>query len=290
MANGRLLMVVALPAEGKPLIAHWQLHRRPDVVPFPLFVSSDQKRWLIQCGIGKIAAATAVGFLAQLANAQRSDAWLNVGIAGSGSFELGSLVIGHKIIDEGAGKNWYPSQLFQGPRLQLCPSTTIRTVDVPLQEYPPDAVVEMEAAGFCGAAMRFSSVELVQAIKVISDTPQDSLEGITKERVQRWIGNQLESIELVANELLELSDEVASLVFNPKYFDEVASRVHFTVAQSHQLTKLLRRWEILSPESAPLEFLAKKATAKEVLAELKSWLGSTPIEFSSVDSKSGSHP
>ena len=100
---------------------------------------------MIQCGIGKIAAATAVGFLAQLANAQRSDAWLNIGIAGSGSFELGALVIAHKIIDEGAKKNWYPSQLFQGPRLQLCPSTIVRTVDTPLEDYPPEGVVEMEA-------------------------------------------------------------------------------------------------------------------------------------------------
>ena len=283
MANGRLLMVVALPAEAKPLIAHWQLTRHSEVTPFSVFVSADQKHWLIQCGIGKIAAATAVGFLAQLANAQRSDAWLNIGIAGSGSFKLGALVIAHKIIDEGAKKNWYPSQLFQGPRLQLCPSTIVRTVDTPLEDYPPEGVVEMEAAGFCGAAMRFSSVELVQAVKVVSDTPEDSLKGITKARVHQWIGDQLESIELVANELLALSNEVASLVFRPNHFDEITRRVRFTVAQSHQLKKILGRWEILLPDSTPVDLLAKEPSAKEVLVELKSRLDSTPVDFKSHD-------
>ena len=90
MLRGRLLMVIALASEAKPLIAHWQLDRYPESTTFPVFTSSDKTRWLIQCGVGKIAAATAVGFLAQLVKARRTDSWLNIGIAGSGAFELGS--------------------------------------------------------------------------------------------------------------------------------------------------------------------------------------------------------
>ncbi len=280
MTKGRVFMVVALAAEAKPLVEHWHMTRDSTVSSFPIFVNSDGTHWLIQCGVGKIVAATAVGFLAQRAQATKNDAWLNIGIAGSATHSLGTLIIGHKISDAGGLRNWYPSQIFQGPGLGLCPSTEIQTVDRPSDEYPKSGVVEMEASGFCGAAMRFGTVELVQAIKVVSDTPDHPIAQITKENVKGSIANKMKSIELVVNELLDLSREATSISSEPLFYEELRRSIHFTVAQSHQLRRLLRRWEAVMPDRDPMGEISEKSTPKIVLAELKGILDTTPIDFS----------
>jgi len=63
-AGGRLYCVVALPAEARPLIDAWSLKRCPESTSLPVYKSVDERRWLVISGVGRVAAAMAVGFLA----------------------------------------------------------------------------------------------------------------------------------------------------------------------------------------------------------------------------------
>ena len=275
----RLFVVAALPSEARPLVNHWGLKRLSSGGPYPVYQSACGARSLIVSGVGKVAAAAAVGYLAGHIGAKRSDAWLNVGIAGSGEHGLGTLVVGHKVVDVGAAKSWYPSQLFQGPRLRRYLSAVIRTFEEEVTDYPGDGVVEMEAAGFVGAAMRHSSVELVQVVKVVSDTPEEPASGITPEGVSALITDKLEEITALGTELGALSGELAVLDRESPEVAVILERWRFSVSGGHQLRRLMRRWDLLFPTESPFGHLERCATSKAVLKTLAAELKSAPVQL-----------
>ena len=273
----RLFCVVALPSEARPLVRSWDLSRLSDSDVYPVYQSRCGTRTLIVSGIGKVAAAAAVGYLAGRLRAKGSDAWLNVGIAGSGEYSLGSLVVGHKVVDVGSDRNWYPSQLFQGPRMKYCQSTDIRTFDQVVSKYPPKGVVEMEAAGFIGAAMRYASVELVQVLKVVSDTPADDVVQVTPQRVVEWISGHLATINGVAEELLVLSRELDVLSKEPRELSTILERWRFSVSESHKLRKLIRRWDLVYPTEPVWGTIEQCVSSKTVLGGLEKALKQAPV-------------
>ncbi len=277
--GGRLYCVVALPAEARPLIGAWGLKRCPESTCLPVYKSADDRRWLIISGVGRVAAAMAVGFLAHFAGANRSGAWLNAGIAGSAAHPLGSLIIGHKVVDTAVRRSWYPSQLFQGPRLKVCPGAVIYTGDHPVSDYPPEGVVDMEAAAVCAAALRFSSVELVQCLKVVSDTPERGVNLVTKDHAVGLMEAQLETLNAVADELLSLSDELAGLSQEPPHYSEMLGRWRWTTSQSHQLKKLLGRWALVFPGRLPAKGLEDLRRSRDVLARLRDALDTAPVSL-----------
>ncbi|MED5463014.1 MAG: hypothetical protein VX699_00055 [Myxococcota bacterium] len=278
-AGGRLYCVVALPAEARPLIDAWSLKRCPESTSLPVYKSVDERRWLVISGVGRVAAAMAVGFLAHLAGVTRSGAWLNVGVAGSAAHPLGSVIIGHKVVDTAVKKSWYPSQLFQGPRLKVCAGAVIYTGDHPISDYPPEGVVDMEASAVCAAALRFSSVELVQCLKVVSDTPERGVNQVTKDHVVGLMQAQLETFDAVADELLVLSDELAGLSQEPPHYSEMLERWRWTTSQSHQLKKLLGRWALVFPGKLPSNGLDELRRSRDVLARLREALDSAPVSL-----------
>ena len=79
--------VVALPAEGKPLIDRYGLRRRTLRSDYPIYEGNDIT--LIVSGIGKVAAAAATACLHASTNDHRPGVWLNVGIAGHSQRPVG---------------------------------------------------------------------------------------------------------------------------------------------------------------------------------------------------------
>ena len=111
-------------------------------------------------------------------------AWLNVGIGGHRTLPLGEIVLAQPgDADAAADQIWCPSLVFEPP----CATATVTTVDRPETGYPEDTVYEMEAAGFCAAAARFASAELIQVVKVISDNAAAPPERLTAGRVEELI-------------------------------------------------------------------------------------------------------
>ena len=72
-------IVVALPAEARPLLDHFRLRDKQHNTAFPIYRNTDMA--LIVSGPGKVAAAAATALLAGNRDTPATSAWLNVGIA-----------------------------------------------------------------------------------------------------------------------------------------------------------------------------------------------------------------
>ena len=121
------------------------------------------------------------------------------------------------------------------------------TVDQPTDQYPEDALIDMEAFGFHQAALALVAQEQVQTIKIISDNSAQSLPKINASMVTDLFVQNQSGIEKIVDLLLNLS-----IAEQPQDFSDLMQKFlenfHITEYQRHQLKEILRRWQIIFPE------------------------------------------
>jgi adenosylhomocysteine nucleosidase len=240
--DGCVNILVALDCEARPLIDQLCLRRVDQVTEFPLY-ANDSGLHLLVCGVGKFAIATACGFLAaiQKSAANKVAAWLNIGIAGHQCAILGSGLLAHKVTDASSGKTFYPPQL-----LNFSGSTTdLITVAKPETEYPRTAAYDMEASIFYDTALRFSSAELIQIYKIVSDNPGALVTQINKQNITEWVRGRLDEIRELIKALKELSSKYNALYSLPEECIALKNSLHLTQNQKMQLEALYRRYYAL---------------------------------------------
>lgn len=252
-----LIIHTALHAEAKSLISELSLKRRHDISEFSCFENEDI--FLIESGIGRVAAATAVGWCHATMSAANSNhsplAWLNVGIAGHASAELGSLYIANKITDDATGKNFYPSQL---DKLDIA-RTALKSFDQPSTDYKDDFLVDMEASAFFSAANRFSSIELIQCMKIVSDNAAHPAERMTEKQVEQLLQPHTASILLMVEHLLAMQKTFQFEDSNA--LSILKQQFHFTQYQSGQINRIVQRYETLFEDQPLIENLPPDITS-----------------------------
>ena len=257
-------LTVALPAEARPLMRHFGLKAVQPPGPFPVYRGDDID--LVVTGPGRTAAAAATGWLAGLSGDTAEAGWLNVGVAGHHHARPGTAFLVHRIEDAATGRRWYPPQL-----LTLdCASLGLVTVDRPETNYPGDTLYDMEAAAFFDTATRFSTAELVQVIKTVSDNRAEPTGQVTARRVQALVGAAVAVIEQAVGQLHDMARELAAIDAPPPELERFVARWRFSVTQRHQLAALLRRWQALhgtSAWSADLDALPDAGAVLKRLAE-----------------------
>lgn len=257
-------LVVALPAEARPLINHYKLTKQPAHNAFPLYRNEDMA--LVVCGSGKIAAATATAWLAALTHGKPRAAWLNIGIAGHASYDIGSGLLINRISDHASNRRWYPPQVHD---LDI-PAASLRSVDNAENEYGSDALYDMEASGYYPAACHFTTGELVQCYKIVSDNRQQSSSGVNAKFCTQLICDKLEIIDQLVLALKSLQQEYSSRHTPHPDHQRMTEHWHFTVSQQHQLSRLLQRWMTLAPgQTAWSSTLRNMQTAAAVLQHLE---------------------
>jgi nucleoside phosphorylase len=266
-----LRFVVALAAEARPLISSWRLERDVRCDAFGVYRRDDVA--LAVSGPGKTAAAAACAFLHLATGGVRHAAWLNVGVAGHGSLEVGRAVLAHKVRDQASGRSWYPPHVFR-PGL---PTDVVTTVERVERRFADEGVYEMEASGFYPTACRFSSAELVQCVKVVSDGPDDAPERLTARRVESLIEARMASIAELAGEVALLSAELSRLEREPAELRPMLERFRFTFTEERQLRRLLERWWALK-DAAPLpeEDFSRLRRGEDVIRRLRALLDVSP--------------
>jgi hypothetical protein len=260
-------VVVALPAEARPLTARYGLGNRLLDAPFPVYYNTDMA--LTVSGPGKVAAAAACACLGSRGLTTETTAWLNIGIAGHATRDIGSGLVANRITDTATGRSWYPPQLLE----HRIASGHLRTVDIPETGYPDDAVYDMEASGFYPTACRFSTAELVQCFKVISDNPASPARRVTGALCERLLTEQLDTIDSLVSGLTDMARNIHAWHTPHPELERLVAGWHFTVTQQHQLRELARRWTALAP-GQPLwdEDLENRRSANEVLATIENRL------------------
>ena len=267
-------IIVALPAEARPLIRHYKLQDRQNSAAFPLYRNADMA--LIVSGPGKVSAA-ATAMLAGACGTHDHAAWLNIGIAGHACHDTGTGLIAHRITDSATGNSWYPPQTLD----LSAPTGNLISVDRPEDDYPEDALYDMEASGFYPVACRFSTSELVQCYKIVSDNRECSTRTVTAKLCAQLVAQNLDNIDQLVKALGELAQEYTAWHTPHAVLEQLTGQWHFTVSQQHQLAQLVRRWQVLAP-GQPLQFsqLEDKKKASEVLHCLEKYLDSLPVNLS----------
>ena len=271
--RGRTRLVVALHSEAKPLIARFGLRASAEAEGFKLFLGDGIA--LIVSGIGRIAAAAATAYLQGFLEGGRNCAWVNIGIGGHATETLGGAFLAHRIIEAASGRCWYPSLIID----HSGSTAEVVTVDAPEVDYPMDAVYDMEASGFYPTATRFSTSELVQVVKVVSDNRESSLDQLTPGRIEALIVDRLEVIEAVIERTTALAQEARGLGLEPANFTRVLERWHFTVSERHRLRRLLQRYQVLYPENDDWHHGLVAMRGSDVLHWLQARIAECPVRL-----------
>jgi hypothetical protein len=259
-------LVVALDAEARPLLGWFGLKRLQPDRGFPVFRHAHIA--LAVAGPGKSNAAAATAHLHAACGFPRDALWINVGIAGHPELAVGTTRVAHAIDDAATGRSWYPPLAVTPP----WPSARVATVDRPDLAYETGAMVDMEASGFYPTACRFSTSELVQVVKIVSDNRHQTADRLKPADLTALIGGELDALDLFLHRLGRLSNELAEA--HPVEEDHLApylARWHFTATQRHQLEEQVRRWSLCAagpPWPAGIESLNSATAVIRRLAEL----------------------
>jgi adenosylhomocysteine nucleosidase len=178
-----LNLIVALPAEARPLLSLFNLHQQQAPEPFRLYVG--ERTRLLLSGVGKKAAIAAVEYL-QITFPETAT-WLNLGIAGHAHLPVGTPLLANRITDAETGQTWEPSFFFDPP----CTTSELITVDQPEDRYPEPCAYDMEASGFFQAARNYAPADRVHCLKVVSDTPETPHRHISGKMIGELITDHL---------------------------------------------------------------------------------------------------
>ncbi len=236
-----LTIVTALLCEAKPVISKYKLKMIAGDHPYQIY--QNDKIYLIVSGVGKAASASATGYSHAIKSSPPYSAWLNTGMAGHSNLEIGTGFLANKIYDRSTEQTWFPPFVFEPP----CVTDCLITVDRPDSEYKFEGGVDMEASGFYSTASRFTTSELVQSYKVVSDNPQTPVKKITSKEATDLINDQMEDISFLVNQLLNDSQELSALNQTPIMFDQFHEQIKMTHSQQLQIKDRLRKLHLLNP-------------------------------------------
>jgi hypothetical protein len=195
MKQAAIHLLVALPAEARPLITHFGLKRQQPDGDFPLYRSENIA--LVRSGVGRDAAAAAARFLATKWNLHQPAAWLNIGIAGHATRTVGSPILAKAVHDNATGERWELDLSFAPP----CDTELLTTLEQPEFDYDRPEAFDMEAAGFIATIKTLDPSAIAHCFKIISDNRANPAKGINGPMVSRLIGDQIETIQSLVQRL-----------------------------------------------------------------------------------------
>jgi hypothetical protein len=253
--------VVAFLAEAKPVIDFYELAKM-NTLNGTLF--QDDRHSLVISGLGRDRAASATEHLAY-SKARQNEGWLNLGIAGHGSLQKGDAFIAGRIIDDKREEVYYPPQ--------ICPSSlqmsSLCTSSSPVTQYKPEMGYDMEAHSFYREASKFSFRELVQVVKIVSDTPSQPIEKIRPQEATAMIASHLNQLDQLVRQIDQLALELLPDEQVEEITKEILTIHHFSVTRTHQLHELLRHAKMLGIDLDEIKNLVSLSLdAKQALKKI----------------------
>ena len=103
----------------------------------------------------------------------------------------------------------------------------------------------MEASAFYAEATKYSTAELVQVFKVISDNLVNPISEIDIRSVPGLIAAQAPQLLILIERMSAIASQHNSNQRLPGYFFEICSKIHLTVNQKLQLRRLCQRYKAL---------------------------------------------
>jgi len=257
-----LFIFTALPCEAKPLIRSWSLKKHPQKHPFGIYCNNEKA--VVISGIGKLAMAGAVAYALALFQGPRFPVLLNLGIAGHQNHAIGSIHLAHKVVDADTDKKFYPQRL---PCIGHV-TQAVKTLTKPDSSYEEAFLYDMEAAGFYEMAIKFSCLELIHCLKIISDNIRSPQENIDETLVIGWIDRHL---PVIGNAIEQLTGLRQSLITpeRAEVYGNLCKRRHVTASNGLKLKLLLGRLELLTGGSDQFWKYQDAKNVKDLMANLE---------------------
>ncbi len=256
-----VFLYVALPCEAKPIVEHFDLKKQTNYPSFAIF--SNENICLTISGLGKTAMAAAVAYSYALLGNSVNAVFLNIGIAGHKTHTLGKIFCVDKITDVDSNKNFYPQLTANIP----CPTLPLITVSKASCLYRENYLHDMEASSFFETAIRFTSSELIQCLKIVSDNENSGIEHINPSQATQLVNTSISSLEKLILELSKLAAKVNPVKEN--LYALLEDRWRLSSSNRRKLKILLFNWQIITDYSdIPIELLNSK-NGKEFLLRLE---------------------
>lgn len=237
--------------EAKPVIDFYHLKKSHEDNAFDLYRGDNMA--CIVSGIGKLASAAATAWIAARYDSAASIAWMNLGIAGAATDQPGAIFALNQVIDADTGQRYYPAP---GANSTL-PGRACLTLSQASDDYHENTLFDMEASGYLYSALRFSSAELAQSIKIVSDNHSHQT-GKNRSLVSALIHQQIELIDQQATGLITLNQEIAALTIPTETWQQLNALAHFSQTQKNRLRVL---WRYLITRDFSSEQLIHKLSA-----------------------------
>ncbi len=259
--RSKLFFFTALPCEAKPLIAHFGLKKEMAVQEFSLYRNAEY--CLTVTGLGKTAMAAGTAYTLALMTKVQNPVMINIGVAGHENYSLGEIFIAEKITDGDSGRSFYPQLIYDIP----CRTESICTVSRPHDQYEQNLLYDMEASAFYETAVRFTTGELIQSLKVISDNASSPPGTIQAKQVSALIVESLGILEKLMSEMTALQRQIETT--EPKFYQQAVKTWHFTVSEQLKLKNALLRWDVLMDGKPPEIDESAMQKGKDVLRWLE---------------------
>ncbi len=266
-----IYIACALHCEARPLIEKYKL-RLDRAASYPLFRAADMA--LVVSGIGRLAMASACAYAFARCGEQQNAAWLNIGIAGAPGLPAGSLLNINKVCQVEETQTWYPARIDNMPGEGIA----LVTHDAPQRDYSGQAAFDMEGSAFFQVAQRFSLVDLIQILKVVSDNAPEDIGQIDKQTVTEWIGARLDEIGGAIDLLQGKQAEFQQLYAPPPALSDFLAAWHFTEYQRAELAALLTKARSLNLSFGVHDF-QHLDSGKAVLRNLRQGIQAAAMEI-----------
>lgn len=236
--NGEVNLVVAHPLEAKALLGWFDLDEIKPAGALRCY-GNNQGIALVVTGMSAENAAAGVRYL-HGRQPPGFRAWLNIGIAGHPSAEVGSGFLINRIEHQKTGECHWPP--VPGSRLA---GRGLITVDEPETAFPKDAAYDMEAAGFYAAAAGLATTDLVYVFKIVSDNRENPVGDLEPKKVPELFREQEYAIRELVGHLRARSAAFTNWYDMPAEYELLLRKYRFSATRRAALGQYCRRFRAL---------------------------------------------
>lgn len=195
MSDDNLYLLVALPAEAKPLIRAFGLKRLQPDGAFPRYGRG--RITLVLSGPGRDAAGAAAAYTRGL-RAESNTHWINLGIAGHARLRPGDCLLADSVRDATTGQHWMLSPTAGLPSTEIGPLHCVPQAET---RFAQTAAYDMESAAIAQVLDEFNALSRLQVLKVVSDNPSNPSRRISAKMVGELIEECLPTLDALMRRL-----------------------------------------------------------------------------------------
>tara|TARA_B100000989_G_scaffold299018_1_gene292016 strand:+ start:8330 stop:9121 length:792 start_codon:yes stop_codon:yes gene_type:complete len=233
-----LHLLIATHTEAKPLIDNFKLKKKK-FDEFSIYWNKNKNISLTITGIGKVNSASSVSYTASIFGFEKNNIWLNIGICGHKNFKIGDIFLVNKTMDRASTKVWFPS-INIDTKIKQVGCITLDKIETKYE----NMLFDMELSGIQQSALKFSSIEFIHSLKIVSDNEKISQKCFYSKDISDLILNKMDEIEEFMINIFILNDKFMAKNLIIEEIIKMIKRNNFKKNHILRVVYLLKRMEL----------------------------------------------